>query len=375
MKNISIDIPSKVDKSEFSKTIGFVSEKILSYQIENDVLKVSVSDEADTQKIENELIRMMKHHISTQKISGDYFSNDVSHDYCDGRELLCIHKMDSGMVALSDEALFLYRYFEKTFCEIAHKAEKENCVDRLYPVMIPVDAYRKTNYLTESPQYSIFCCNSIEDLDMLSDLNESIDKGTVSDKLSEPAYALSPSACFHTYLEFNKKTIKNNTTVTFTQSVFRNEGRFNFSDFGRLRDYHVREIVFLGNENYVIEMRSKVLSEAIDVMNKLGLCGKVLIASDPFVIPEMQKFKKLQVMRETKYELRLNYESDKTLACASFNLHGTAFTHPFSIELSGESNTVTGCVGFGLERWVLAFLSQYGINIDNWPECVRKEYL
>ena len=39
-----------------------------------------------------------------------------------------------------------------------------------------------------------------------------------------------------------------------------------------------------------------------------------------------------------------------------------------------NKETVTGCIGYGLERFVLAFLAQYGDNIDKWPAMVRNEY-
>lgn len=32
---------------------------------------------------------------------------------------------------------------------------------------------------------------------------------------------------------------------------------------------------------------------------------------------------------------------------------------------------MTGCVGFGLERWVIAFVSQYGVDPNNWPQKVK----
>ena len=86
----------------------------------------------------------------------------------------------------------------------------------------------------------------------------------------------------------------------------------------------------------------------------------------------MQKYKTIQLLDNSKYELRLNLSSDKQISTASFNLHGTAFTYPFNIGVSGVEEAVTGCVGFGLERWVIAFLCQFGTNPDNWPETVRK---
>lgn len=88
----------------------------------------------------------------------------------------------------------------------------------------------------------------------------------------------------------------------------------------------------------------------------------------------MQKFKKIQIIDSSKYELRINYSDENQLSCASFNLHGTAFSYPFVILVDGCDETVTGCVGLGIERWVLAFLCQFGIEIDGWPEQIGRVY-
>ncbi len=102
--------------------------------------------------------------------------------------------------------------------------------------------------------------------------------------------------------------------------------------------------------------------------------AKIITASDPFILPRMQKLKKMQIKESSKYELRMAYTEEEDMSVASFNIHGTAFTYPFDIKIKNLEETVTGCVGYGLERLVLAFLSQYGENVSNWPEDLQKEY-
>ena len=104
------------------------------------------------------------------------------------------------------------------------------------------------------------------------------------------------------------------------------------------------------------------------------MCAKVCVAFDPFIIPKMQKFKKIQKSEELKYEIRLNCSNEHEISVASFNLHGSAFTSPFNIKIANIDNTVTGCIGFGLERWVIAFISQFGIDINNWPDEIKNAY-
>ena len=61
----------------------------------------------------------------------------------------------------------------------------------------------------------------------------------------------------------------------------------------------------------------------------------------------------------------------KLLACGSINLHGNFFGSRFDI-INGDGSSVhTGCVGLGIERWVLAAFTQHGFDEARWPEQVR----
>ena len=40
--------------------------------------------------------------------------------------------------------------------------------------------------------------------------------------------------------------------------------------------------------------------------------------------------------------------------------------------MKGVDNPVSGCVGFGIERWILVFLAQYGTDSACWPDEVKK---
>jgi seryl-tRNA synthetase len=159
--------------------------------------------------------------------------------------------------------------------------------------------------------------------------------------------------------------------LTLNENVFRYEGRFNWNDFGRLRDYHVREIVFFGDIDFVELSKKEIEEMAQKLLEELDMNGRTCITYDQFIIPSMQKYKIIQVQEQSKHELQLEYDDGKFLAAASFNHHGTAFTDPFDIKIKGCDVPVSGCIGFGIERWVLAFLSQYGFDTDKWPEAIR----
>lgn len=278
-----------------------------------------------------------------------------------------IRDYGEGLISLKGDAIKLYRYFDSRFRNFALEL---GAIEKSYPTLLPLDAYKKTGYLKTSPQYSIFCSTPIEDIENLPHINKCACNNTLSTCSNQPQSALSPAACFHSYMEMEGNTLEKPLVITFNQNVFRNEGRFNWNDFGRLKDYHVREIVFFGDIEYVMDLRERLMNRTKFLINELDFDGRLCITFDPFVIPSMQKFKKIQIQEQSKYEVQLTYSDNKHLAVSSFNLHGTAFTEPFNICIKGCEKSVTGCVGYGIERWVLAFLSQYGIDIKNWPKSI-----
>lgn len=132
------------------------------------------------------------------------------------------------MLGLSEKAVFLFRYFDNRFKRIALSI---NAVEKLYPVLLPLDGYEKTGYLKTSPQYSMFCCSFYEDVNELLYLSSSDNNY----KLKQPREVLSPAACFHTYLELMNSDLQAPSVYTFNQNVFRNEGRFNWGDLVDLK--------------------------------------------------------------------------------------------------------------------------------------------
>lgn len=363
---IHLDV-SAIDIEQFIRAVSFISEDIIECKKNNQDIEFLISDAAEQEELKDKIIEFLKKFISVRQDECIYlFSNNDKKNYMDIQDNII--SFDDGLIGMSEETLLLFRYFDSCFREMAINLGAQ---EKIYPVLLPTHAYRKTGYPKNSPQYSMFCCCPFENMDVLESINERLDKQQVGEILNEPMYVLSPSACFHTYLEYENRRLENPSIFTFSQSVFRNEGRLNYSEVGRLKNYHVREIVFVGTNEYVISMRKKIMNSVIKIVEQLKLEGDISIASDPFIMPKLQKHKKIQQLEKMKYEMHLNYEKRKKMSVASFNLHGTAFTKPFNISVKNVFTPITGCVGFGIERWVIAFLCQYGNNIDNWPDEIK----
>jgi hypothetical protein len=104
---------------------------------------------------------------------------------------------------------------------------------------------------------------------------------------------------------------------------------------------------------------------------------RIETANDPFFAPISATKSFWQTRGRLKYETRLRVEptedgAERSLSAASFNLHETFFGDTFGIALDDGSPVWTGCVGIGVDRWVLACFTQHGFDPGRWPPVLRE---
>lgn len=372
MKELIIEMKYEL-KDEDKRLLTFVSDKIESFEINKNRLLLNIKDDAETSEIRKGIDKILskssfvdnKEVICAKKIKRKYASDE---------ELFrskIIKKETDGCISFSGIGVMLFDFFDTYFSSILCD-EEVNCVQ--FPTLLNVDTVARTNYFSTSPQYMIFCSKVRESMDSYENLyNKYVDK-EIESALSYPQYSLSPSACFHLYQSIQGKVLEKECIFTMRQNVFRNEGRLNWSDIERLQDYHVREIVMIGAHNFVYQKREKFVEKSKKLLDDLNLSYSIEVATDPFVLPIMQRYKKIQFANKVKYEMKLNTSPNKSIACGSFNFHGTAFSDKFGFSVLNTVNTESGCIGFGIERLIIAFLKQYGVQEENWPKTI-KEYI
>ena len=94
-------------------------------------------------------------------------------------------------------------------------------------------------------------------------------------------------------------------------------------------------------------------------------------ASDPFFATVRGTKALWQRTRALKYEVLVDIGTGH-LAAGSINYAGTLFGDAFRIRTDGGEIATTACVGFGLERFVLALFSQHGFEPGRWPRAMRE---
>jgi hypothetical protein len=128
----------------------------------------------------------------------------------------------------------------------------------------------------------------------------------------------------------------------------------------------MREIACLGPAAQVDAFLEHALLMAQSLIGELDLPADWAAATDPFFRPAGNPGYLMQLVTPVKKEAVYLVGGTSTLAIASVNRHGDHFGEAFAIKVAGEPAT-SGCLAFGLERWLLAITDRHGANPDRWP--------
>ncbi|ANZ40535.1 hypothetical protein BBK82_35555 [Lentzea guizhouensis] len=279
-----------------------------------------------------------------------------------------------GQIALGEPALSLMDSLDGVLTRIV-KAEF-GAREYRYPTMIPTATMARSGYFRSFPQLMMFVARLHGDVDnyrrFLAELGDGTD---VTPRLREHSgdfdHCLPPTMCFHTYHQMSDRSLPSSLVVTSRGKSFRYEARYRRS-LERLWDFTIREVVFLGSRDEVLDGRERLMRRCGDLVAELGLGGRCEVANDPFFVDTetADRAWSQQVLR-LKYEFRLPIEPGRDVAVCSFNFHEQFFGQAYGITAAG-SPVHTACAGFGLERLAYAFLCQHGTDPAKWPPDVVK---
>ncbi|HUQ82314.1 MAG TPA: aminoacyl--tRNA ligase-related protein [Gemmatimonadaceae bacterium] len=181
----------------------------------------------------------------------------------------------------------------------------------------------------------------------------------------------SPAVCYHAYPEWTGKALgPEPTLLTARGRCYRDEA--GHVPLERLQQFTMREIIVLGARDQVEHVRRSLITQVSELVAALGLDASIDVAGDPFFAAGDEGRRLMQQAAALKHELQLAVDaSGRSIAAASFNHHYDFFGTRFDIRLADGSPAHSGCVAFGLERWVLGVLAQHGTNDADWPLAVR----
>ena len=294
--------------------------------------------------------------------------------FATGVDTTGIRFLGTGQVAMYGIPLRLFRYFDRVFEQFG---APWNATPLMTPTLIPDRILARCDYFRSFPQSVTFASHLQEDVDVIAafrarhETAAELDGAALAD-MDRPEACLSPAVCYHVYHLFEGCTVPVfGTTSSICGRCFRYESS-NIIDLRRLWEFTLREVVFLGARKEVLQARDQTIEMMADFINRHRMAGEIRTASDPFfVAPDSISKTYFQLSSDSKFEVSLMLAGGERIAVGSHNYHSDFFGRVFHTDLETGGPMHSVCVGFGLERWVHAFLQQHGSVPSAWPDAIR----
>jgi seryl-tRNA synthetase len=276
-----------------------------------------------------------------------------------------------GRYGFGPRLVELLNFFDGRLLQLAESFSAE---PYQFPTLIGADLLERCRYLQSFPHSLSFVSHLREDLEAIQNFARTAKwDGTrlVCDPqdVARIECLLSSAVCFHCYAWLQNQRLTRPGVFTAVGKCFRYESG-NLGKLERLWDFTMRELIFVGTQEQVLDQRERAIKETTRLLDEWELSYEISSATDPFFIDEYSAAT-FQLAFDLKFEIQasLPYKR-KTLAVGSFNFHRDYFGRSLNVSCAGGEAASTGCAAFGLERLVLAFISQHGLNVNAWPRAV-----
>jgi seryl-tRNA synthetase len=237
---------------------------------------------------------------------------------------------ESGEVSLSGPAQALAADADRAFTLLAARWD---AAPERHPVTIGVDVLARTGYLASFPHQVNFAGNRV----------------------------LTPAACYHLYPAREGQKLDGPLYLTTVNTCFRRETAY--VPLRRQWSFTMREIVCVGTQAEVTAFLDRARELAGALCDLAGIQITWEHATDPFYRADDPGYL-MQKVAPVKFEARRG-----DLAIASVNAHHDHFGATFGIQRAGEP-AHSGCLAFGIERWLAAIFDCHGGDPSNWPDLV-----
>ena len=265
-----------------------------------------------------------------------------------------------GQSAFSGAALALMRRLDGLFVELAVAC---GAAEHQFPPFLPAAALHRIDYFGSFPHLATFPVNlNRADANLRQFSCEPVDatERLRLTALDAPAHVLTPSACYHFYRLFEGRRFDQPVYVTTQAQCFRREDHY--VPLERQWAFTMREIVCIGTSGEVEQFLESCRTRVSALIERLGLPAHWEPATDPFFNPAGNSRYIMQQLLPIKHELVF----DRRLAIGSVNAHHDHFGRTFNMLRNGEP-LHSGCVAFGVERWVAAIAQHFGSDPAYWP--------
>jgi len=254
---------------------------------------------------------------------------------------------------------------------ILRTTETEGLELMTFPPVIDRDIVERTGYMDSFPNL----CGTVHSFEGTEPEARAL-SGRIAahepwgDAVRMTDVVLNPAACYPFYPTCAGVVPAGGRHITMFAWVYRQEPS---AEPTRLRSFRVREFIRVGTPGVAVAWRDRWLERGLALLQSLALPARSEVAADPFFGRGGKMLAAGQVEQRLKLELLIPIISaEQPTACCSFNYHQDKFGQAFGIRTPDGAVAHSACVGFGMERLVLALLKTHGLDPATWPGAVRE---
>jgi seryl-tRNA synthetase len=279
-----------------------------------------------------------------------------------------------GQVSFAGGAFALKRFLDDAVADLARA--RFGAAEEDHPALLDPDVLVRCGYFSSFPHSVSLVSHLTEDFDAIEAFRVA-NTGSETLKVPDPGAlrstdaVLRPAVCLPVYRALEDTSLPaGGLAITTSGKAFRYESS-NMEGIQRLWDFSMREIVFVGSSQDVESRRTELVEATSALMEEWDLGFRLVSGSDPFFATVRGSKALWQRTRAVKYEMIVDVGST-SIAAGSINFAGTLFGDAFCIRTDAGDTATTACIGFGLERLVLALFSQHGFEAARWPRALRE---
>jgi seryl-tRNA synthetase len=267
----------------------------------------------------------------------------------------------NGQTALTGDGLEMFRRLDELFVSWAKQV---NATEYMFPPFIRASELAKIGYFQSFPHLitmPVTLEQSPENLNCFCEGEPITDSGIVQPTKLAPIHdVLTPAACYHFYVAHQNSDLSEPLFLTTRAVCYRQEKQY--EPLRRQWNFNMREIVCIGTAGEVKSFLELMQQRVTAYLTTIKLPIELKPATDPFFNPS----KNPQYIMQKLDPVKTEFVFGGTLAIGSINLHHNHFGTAFGITRNGE-DAYSGCVAFGIERWIYVMAHTFGPNPEDWP--------
>jgi seryl-tRNA synthetase len=263
-------------------------------------------------------------------------------------------KVRQGLATLGPDAIRIRELLEQRFLGWAAECD---AVKMLFPPLMAVEDLDGLDYFRNFPHLALVV-SRIREENLQDDYIAAGSVKSISNShLATSEYVLPSAACYNIYIHLRDSTLEKPTYITTVASCFRNE--VEYKGLQRLWGFSMREIVCIGPIEAVQSHLETFKERILRFANQIELPLETQVATDPFYQTQSAR-----TLMQQLFPVKEEFVYGGSVAIASVNFHRNFFGERCAIKTSNEQAAFSGCVAFGIERWIHALLEHFRGDVD-----------